>query len=351
MAMSLFHGDLNDVRLYRSGLNGLQIQSIASGEKGIAGDELMGSWSLPDEAKPKVEQPVEKIAHERIEKFLLKAFHSPADEKTGKLYARYFDKQYQKSGDFTRSMKDVVSAALASPRFIFVHNERDEVSPNQASFNLATRLSMFLWSSIPDEELLELAANGELQNVDVLGKQVDRMLNHHRVKNFCDSFAPQWLKLNNLVSASPDFKSHRDYYFGGDDKISYKRGMHMMLEPLLNFETVFIENRPISELVDSDFTYRSHLLSEWYQGQGSHLFNQRKSARYRIHANSCHGPKGWRCDDDRSRYGNDLQSLFGHSRLRVVLGFHQSFLMTRLSLHQMTFLTCGRMIKRFKRRG
>ncbi|MDB4799238.1 hypothetical protein OAG78_01210, partial [bacterium] len=106
-----FHGDLNDVRLYRSGLNGLQIQSIASGEKGIAGDELMGSWSLPDEAKPKVEQPVERIAHERIEKFLLKAFHSPADEKTGKLYSRYFDKQYQKSGDFTESMKDVVSAA------------------------------------------------------------------------------------------------------------------------------------------------------------------------------------------------------------------------------------------------
>lgn len=265
----LFHGDLNDVRLYRSGLNGLQIQSIASGEKGIAGDELMGSWSLPDEAKPKVEQPVEKIAHERIEKFLLKAFHSPADEKTGKLYASYFDKQYEKSGDFTRSMKDVVSAALASPRFIFVHNERDDVSPNQASFNLATRLSMFLWSSIPDEELLELAANGELQNAEVLSKQVDRMLNHHRVKNFCDSFAPQWLKLNNLVSASPDFKSHRDYYFGGDDKISYKRGMHMMLEPLLNFETVFIENRPISELVDSDFTYRSHLLSEWYQGRAA----------------------------------------------------------------------------------
>jgi hypothetical protein len=72
-----------------------------------------------------------------------------------------------------------------------------------------------------------------------------------------------------LVSASPDFKTHRDYYFGGDDKISYKRGMHMMLEPLLNFETVFIENRPILELVDSDFTYRSHLLTEWYQGRAA----------------------------------------------------------------------------------
>jgi hypothetical protein len=95
------------------------------------------------------------------------------------------------------------------------------------------------------------------------------MLNDRRVKNFCDSFAPQWLKINNLVSASPDFKTYRNYYFGGDDKISYKRGMHMMLEPLLNFETVFIENRPIMELVDSDFTYRSHLLEEWYQGRAA----------------------------------------------------------------------------------
>ena len=157
----------------------------------------------------------------------------------------YFDKQFQKSGDFTQSMKAVVSAALASPRFMLVHNETDEASPNQSFFNLAARLALFLWSSIPDDELLELAGQGSLDNTDVLEAQVDRMLNHRRVKNFCDSFAPQWLKLNSLVSAQPDFKTYREYYFGGDDKISYKRGMHMMLEPLLNFETVFIENRPI----------------------------------------------------------------------------------------------------------
>jgi hypothetical protein len=150
-----------------------------------------------------------------------------------------------------------------------VHNKASDDSPNHASFNLATRLSFFLWSSIPDDELLRLAGEGKLQDPEVLEGQVDRMLNDRRVKNFCDSFAPQWLKINNLVSASPDFKTHRDYYFGGDDKISYKRGMHMMLEPLLNFETVFVEDRPILELVDSDFTYRSHLLTEWYQGRAA----------------------------------------------------------------------------------
>jgi hypothetical protein len=187
-----FHGDLNDIRLYRSGLSKIQIKSIAGGDQQVAKDQIVGSWKKDVEASVRIKQPIKQIAHERIAKFLLKAFRSPADRATLKL-----------------------------------------------------------------------------QNIEVLEGQVDRMLNHRRVKNFCDSFAPQWLKINNLVSASPDFKTHRSYYFGGDDKISYKRGMHMMLEPLLNFETVFIENRPILELVDSDFTYRSHLLTEWYQGRAA----------------------------------------------------------------------------------
>ena len=264
-----FLGDLNDIRLYRSGLSKIQMKSLADGDQQVAEDTMVGSWKRDEDVRLKLKQPVKQIAHQRIAKFLLKAFQSPADRATLNLYTEYFDKQYEKGGDFAQSMKDVVSAALASPRFIFVHNETSKAVPHQASFNLATRLSFFLWSSIPDDELLDLAGEGKLQDTEVLKEQVDRMLNHRRVKNFCDSFAPQWLKINNLVSASPDFKTHRDYYFGGDDKISYKRGMHMMLEPLLNFETVFVEDRPILELVDSDFTYRSHLLTEWYQGRAA----------------------------------------------------------------------------------
>tara|TARA_B110000014_G_C20124902_1_gene598404 strand:- start:3815 stop:5476 length:1662 start_codon:yes stop_codon:yes gene_type:complete len=264
-----FHGDLNDVCLFRSGLSKLQIEEMANGSQDVAKEEMVGSWKRDGDEEPELKQPIERIAHERIRKFLLRAFRSPADAKTLNLYTKYFDKTYKKSGDFTESMKSVVSGAMASPRFIMVHDEASEASPNFDSFNLATRLSFFLWCSIPDDELLLLAGEGKLQDPEILGEQVDRMLNDRRVKNFCDSFTPQWLKINNVVSASPDFKTYRDYYFGGDDKISYKRGMHMMLEPLLNFETVFVENRPIMELIDSDFTYRSHLLEEWYQGRAA----------------------------------------------------------------------------------
>ncbi|MEE2967329.1 MAG: DUF1592 domain-containing protein [Verrucomicrobiota bacterium] len=264
-----FHGDLNDIRVFRSGLSEVQIEQLANGTENVLKEEMVGSWRIDEELEPKLTQPIEKIAHERIQKFLLRAFRSPADTKTLNLYTNYFDKTYKESGDFTASMKSVVSGAMASPRFIMVHDEASDASAHFDSYNLATRLSFFLWGSIPDEELLQLANEGKLQDPEVLEKQVDRMLNDRRVKNFCDSFAPQWLKINNLVSASPDFKLYRDYYFGGDDKISYKRGMHMMLETLLNFETVFVENRPIMELIDSDFTYRSHLLEEWYQGRAA----------------------------------------------------------------------------------
>ena len=264
-----FHGDLNDIRVFRSGLSQAQVKELKNGIKEVALKEMVGSWRTEEEEQPQLSEPIEKIAHDRIEKFLHRAFRSPPDEKTLSLYTKYFDKSYNESGDFTASMKSIVSGAMASPRFIMVHDEASEASSNFDSYSLASRLSFFLWCSIPDEELLYLAEQGLLQDPQILAQQVDRMLNDRRVKNFCDSFAPQWLKINNIVSASPDFKLYRDYYFGGDDKISYKRGMHMMLETLLNFETVFIENRPIMELIDADFTYRSHLLEEWYEGRAA----------------------------------------------------------------------------------
>ena len=264
-----FHGDLNDIRVFRSGLSQAQVKELKNGIKEVALKEMVGSWRTEEEEEPQLSEPIEKIAHDRIEKFLHRAFRSPPDEKTLSLYTKYFDKSYNESGDFTASMKSIVSGAMASPRFIMVHDEASEASSNFDSYSLASRLSFFLWCSIPDEELLYLADQGLLQDPQILAQQVDRMLNDRRVKNFCDSFAPQWLKINNIVSASPDFKLYRDYYFGGDDKISYKRGMHMMLETLLNFETVFIENRPIMELIDADFTYRSHLLEEWYEGRAA----------------------------------------------------------------------------------
>ena len=85
-----FHGSLNDIRLYRSGLTKTQIVSLAAGKESVAEEEMVGSWKRPTKAKPILKQPIEEIAHQRIERFLLKAFHSPPDEKTLALYGGIF---------------------------------------------------------------------------------------------------------------------------------------------------------------------------------------------------------------------------------------------------------------------
>lgn len=214
--------------------------------------------------------PIEELRSEgkrRLSVFLRRAFRKDVTGEVVALYHRRFLQQFEEGKTFTASMKAAISAAMVSPRFLYLYSASDQEheSPAPDDFALGSRLSFFLWNSIPDDTLLDLASLGHLRDPSVLGEQVDRMINDQRLKNFCDSFALQWLKLDQMVSALPDNKRFRDYYFGGANGMIYMVGMHMMLEPLLLFETVLIENRPIMELVDPNFTYRSERLRGWYE--------------------------------------------------------------------------------------
>ena len=164
---------------------------------------------------------------------------------------------------FTDCMKAVASATLASPRFLYLYDGQStgNMPERLNDFELASRLSFFLWGSIPDAELMELAAAGKLSKTSTLKKQVDRMLQDKKIKRFCDSFPSQWLQLEQLVSSVPKRERYEAFYATGSE---YRLSMHMMLEPLLLFETTFIENRSILELVDSDYSYRSAALKRWY---------------------------------------------------------------------------------------
>ena len=162
-------------------------------------------------------------------------------------------------------MKGVAAAAICSPRFLYLFdgagagNGVEELN----DFELAARLSFFLWGSAPDETLLEMAKQNRLHETAMLEEQIDRMLHDKRLKRFCDSFPSQWLQLERIISSVPDRERYPGFYFA-----KYHLSMHMMLEPLLLFETVLIENRPILDLIDSDFSYRSKLLENWYADQG-----------------------------------------------------------------------------------
>jgi hypothetical protein len=194
----------------------------------------------------------------RLRGFLGRAFRRQVDEATLDRYTAYAGKQLDAGRQFTAAMRDVAAGVICSPRFLYLRERGDKGGDD---YDLASRLSFFLWGSIPDKPLLDLAAAGKLREPEALVRQVDRLLKDRKLKRFCDSFPSQWLQLDRIISVIPERADNQEFFFG-----PYRASMHMMLEPLLLFETVLIEDRPITELLDSDFSYRSDLLENWYKG-------------------------------------------------------------------------------------
>ncbi len=207
----------------------------------------------------------------RLETFLTRAFRRHVEADVLARYSRYVGRQLDAGLAFEDAMKSAVAATIASPKFLYLYDTQsendqgDDRSPSRAvarpvdDFELASRLSFFLWGSLPDRTLLDLAAAGRLHEPDVLAGQFERMIKDHKLKRFCDSFPAQWLQLERIISSVPDRKKFPGFYY-----LKYRDSMHMMLEPLLLFETVLIENQAVTQLLDPDFTYRSPLLENAY---------------------------------------------------------------------------------------
>lgn len=197
----------------------------------------------------------------RLEPFLVRAFRRPIDQQQLSRYVAYVEHQLAAGVDFTTAMKSVAAAVISSPKFLYLYDKSavGKTAEPIDDFELASRLSFFLWGSLPDRQLLKLADDGQLRQPDVLDAELDRMLSDSKLKRFCDSFPAQWLQLERIISSVPNREHYPGFYFS-----KYRNSMHMMLEPLLLFETVLIENQPITQLIDSDFTYRSKLLDHAY---------------------------------------------------------------------------------------
>lgn len=197
----------------------------------------------------------------RLKPFLQRAFRRPVEETVLDRYSEFVLRQIESGVEFTDAMKMVAAATISSPRFLYLYDKAttSETAQRIDDLELASRMSFFLWGSGPDETLLELATAGTLKDPAVLDLQVDRMLKDHKLKRFCDSFPTQWLQLERIISSVPNRKHYPEFYFS-----KYRDSMHMMVEPLLLFETVLIENLPITQLIDSDFTYRSKHLESSY---------------------------------------------------------------------------------------
>ena len=219
--------------------------------------ETVGIWNRFF-ALPGDDTDLPQEIRRRLSWFLRMTFRRPVDRETVDRYSSYAESRMQQGLTFSDSMKKVASAALSSPRFLYRSSSDDESSNG---YRLAENLSYFLWGSCPDRELLELAESGQISESKTLHRTVDRMLADPRIERFLDSFPGQWMQLSNLLAVTPDPGINR--YFSLDPK--NPASLQMIIEPLLLFDAVFVENRPISELLRPDFSYRSDFLDAWYQ--------------------------------------------------------------------------------------
>jgi hypothetical protein len=157
-----------------------------------------------------------------------------------------------------RSTQLAVAAILVSPSFLF----RMEVDPEPGEvrdlndFELATRLSYFLWSSMPDDELFGAAARGELHTEEQLVQQARRMLKDDRVEALVENFAGQWLQLRGLEEVSPSQKQFPTF----DNQLREA----MLRETELFFRTIVSDNRSILDFLDADYTYVNDRLAKHY---------------------------------------------------------------------------------------
>jgi hypothetical protein len=202
-------------------------------------------------------------AREIIGRFTKRAFRRPvAKDEIDRLTTLYA--MARKDGDsFERSIKVALSAVLISPHFLF----RGEIQPEPDNpraihpvneYALASRLSYFIWSTMPDDRLFELAEKKSLRkNLDA---EVTRMLKDPRARTLVDNFANQWLQIRNLASVTPDPK----LYPGWNNELRDS----MRQETELFFENLMRENRSVLELIDANYSFLNEQLAQHYGVDG-----------------------------------------------------------------------------------
>lgn len=208
-------------------------------------------------AKPEDE---EACARQILETLTRRAYRRPVTEADLEKPIEFYRQAKAKDG-FEAGIESALSAILVSPQFLFrVERDPAGVAPGMAyrldDVALASRLSFFLWSSIPDDDLLKAAERGDLHKPKVLEKQTRRMLADPRAKNLVSNFGEQWLHLRNLESITPDLRLFPDF----DDNLrqAFRR------ETELHLETVLHEDRSVLNLLRADYTFLNERLAKHY---------------------------------------------------------------------------------------
>jgi len=190
-----------------------------------------------------------------------RAYRRPVTEQEVNGLVRFVSMAQQNGDSFEQGVRVALEAILVSPHFLFrIENDRNPNNPAAShrldDYELASRLSYFLWSSMPDEELFRLAGERKLHSPEVLTAQVRRMLSDPKSVALVDNFAGQWLELRNLDSVKPD--PDRFPNFDEDLRKAMKE------ETRLFFEAVIHEDRSILDFIDGKFTFLNERLAKHY---------------------------------------------------------------------------------------
>jgi hypothetical protein len=215
--------------------------------------------------RPKAAADEAGCARQIIASLARRAYRRPVNDTDVDPLFAFYQQEKARTGSFEAGVEMALRRVLADPEFIFRFEPTPAGVAPKAPYRindleLASRLSFFLWSSIPDDELLKLASDGTLHQPAVLEKQTRRMLADPKARALVTNFANQWLYLRDLKSMNPDVTVFPDF----DDNL--RQGFQRETEML--FESVMREDRPVLDLLDADYTFVNERLARHYGIRG-----------------------------------------------------------------------------------
>ncbi len=197
--------------------------------------------------------PTMENAEAILRRFASRAFRRPVADDELQVLTELVQHRNTAGDAPLAALKAGFQAVLCSPNFLYLQENPGTLD----DYALASRLSYFLWSSIPDEELLALAAKGKLHKPETLAAQTSRLLADPKARAFTENFTARWLALHKLGSMPPSPATHRDYYVDNLEPA-------MRRETQLFFQHLLSENLPIARFLDADFTFVNGGLARLY---------------------------------------------------------------------------------------
>jgi mono/diheme cytochrome c family protein len=190
-----------------------------------------------------------------------RAYRRPVNDSDLESLLSFYQRGRNNKRGFDAGIESALQLILASPEFLFRFEPDPPDTPGAAVYRvddmaLASRLSFFLWSSVPDEQLLNLAGQGKLKDPAILEQQVKRMLADSKSEAMVDNFAEQWLFLRNLKNSAPNLDAFPDF----DDNLREA----MTQETKLFFSSIIHEDRGVMDLLTADYTFVNERLARHY---------------------------------------------------------------------------------------